>query len=86
MRDYALEVWRLLDSHSELIERERVAQRMVNVPQGRMKRLSDAFKIGPIDSEDASPLPFAIIADDRHDVSCLRLPDLQLLLARLKVC
>ena len=70
LRAYALEVWRLLDLYCMIIDRNLVPHRMINVSQGKMKCLSNAFQIGPLNTEATSPQPVAIIADDRCDVSC----------------
>lgn len=71
LRPYALEVWRLLDPNNSIIPREVLYRRMVNVDQtapGAIKRLSTAFSLGSTATEETSPMPVAVIADDRTDV------------------
>eukprot|EP00951_Prasinocladus_malaysianus_P032091 scaffold310766_cov39-Prasinocladus_malaysianus.AAC.1 len=71
-RGYALEAWRILDPNAQLIPTDRVRRRVVCIPGGRQKKLEKVFNLrdnGPAPEWAPSPLPTAIILDDRTEVS-----------------
>eukprot|EP00983_Pelagomonas_calceolata_P102170 1158773-Pelagomonas_calceolata.AAC.27 len=55
-RQYALEVWRLLDSNAALIPVPLRRQRIVNVGAGRLKTLPNSFGLLPFGEEALGPL------------------------------
>ncbi|KAL3717039.1 hypothetical protein ACJRO7_008595 [Eucalyptus globulus] len=61
-RDYALEMWRLLDPEARLIDREQVSNRVVCVKSGSRKSLLDVFQDGNCHSK------MAMVIDDHSKV------------------
>ena len=60
-RDYAHEIWRLLDPAGELIPPREMASRVVAVPPRLKKRLESVL-------HQQAPRDLAIVVDDRPEV------------------
>eukprot|EP00200_Dunaliella_tertiolecta_P007936 CAMPEP_0202376530 /NCGR_PEP_ID=MMETSP1127-20130417/7007_1 /ASSEMBLY_ACC=CAM_ASM_000462 /TAXON_ID=3047 /ORGANISM="Dunaliella tertiolecta, Strain CCMP1320" /LENGTH=841 /DNA_ID=CAMNT_0048974333 /DNA_START=163 /DNA_END=2685 /DNA_ORIENTATION=- len=79
-RQYALEVWRLLDINGAIIPKEQRQQRIVNVSGGRKKTLlhslgvlssraaNKAISLQGEESTASKQLPLAVVVDDRTEV------------------
>ncbi|KXZ44891.1 hypothetical protein GPECTOR_61g844 [Gonium pectorale] len=77
-RQYALEVWRLLDTAAKIIPVEQRSRRIVNVSGSRKKQLLRSLGVAEAAGnprldwfdlpDDEPPIPLAVVLDDRLDV------------------
>lgn len=77
-RQYALEVWRLLDTRGNIIPVEQRARRIINVSGGRKKQLLKSLGVAELAGnarlewpelpDEEPPVPLAVVLDDRLDV------------------